>query len=138
MSVELETIEQALRNVTEEQMAKFKEVFARALASEMHTERQIILEEDGGEVTMGWETPEVADEFVLKSYEVGLIVSFDWMSWVDERQMEDIEIKNRIEAVRMLTSLVRADRFVEGALVAGFSNGTMRRVYEGLFGVRSR
>ncbi len=79
----------------------------------------------------------VALDFVSTCHEVGWIQwpEFDWVTWTgtaEAVQLHDDPAKLERAAPqqlsRLLTVLVRQDRFVEGALGAGFDSGFLLRI----------
>lgn len=63
---------------------------------------------------------------------LGFIVPFDWMGWLagpeGSRYREDptrIDDAPAVDLVRLLTSLVRGDRFTEGELLGAFETGLL-------------
>jgi hypothetical protein len=64
-----------------------------------------------------------------------IIMGFDWMTWL---RTEDGEaLRDRPEAVagtsadelaKLLTAIIRSDRFVEGSLVGAFESGLLARI----------
>ena len=59
---------------------------------------------------------------------IGLIVPFQSTDWVAGRKVHDIEIESDIDAVRLISSIFRAARFVEGLIEGCVSNGTIARI----------
>ncbi len=64
-----------------------------------------------------------------------IIVGFDWMTWL--RTEEGEALRDRPEALaaanpddlaKLLTAIIRSDRFVEGSLVGAFESGLLARI----------
>lgn len=69
-------------------------------------------------------------KFCSLLYNLDLVVSFDWPHWEDGRRLvNNPELLNTISdpvvCVKLLTALVRGDRFNEGLLEFMCSNGTV-------------
>jgi hypothetical protein len=99
-----------------------------------------------------WETPESNEPIVLiapyfsfsdtgrmfvqAAYDSGWVLAvFDWQSWVDtaeaNRLCEDrsaLEIASPDQLAKLLTMLVRSDRFSEGTLSEAFKSGLLTRI----------
>ncbi len=73
-------------------------------------------------------------------YALGAVVAFDWPAWegVDRyRGDRELDAATVAHAVRMVTAIIRADRFCEGTIAATLDDGTflaalrrLRRWYE--------
>lgn len=64
-----------------------------------------------------------------------IIAGFDWMTWLqtDEGQaLRDrpgvVETATPDQLARLLTAIVRSDRFVEGSIVGAFESGLLTRI----------
>ena len=64
-----------------------------------------------------------------------IIAGFDWMTWLqtDEGQaLRDrpgvVETATPDQLARLLTAIVRSDRFVEGSIVGAFESGLLARI----------
>lgn len=95
----------------------------------------------------GWFTP---DGFSLKQeaqsvmslfyslvYDMGLIINFDWMEWQEGRMLlesESIDYSalTSIQLCKLLTYIVRSDRFSEGFLIFCFKEGEITRTIKAL------
>lgn len=74
-------------------------------------------------------------EFVEACYELGWIERFEWGSWAYTEEglklrddPEALEIATVQQIGRILTVLIRQDRFADGALLSSFESGYMQRV----------
>ncbi len=89
-------------------------------------------------VVDGEERPVVQMPFVTHSdavnrlvqtlYQIGAIVPFDWQAWdgVERyRAAKALEHAPVADAIRMLTAIVRADRFAEGTILMKLEDGTL-------------
>ena len=78
----------------------------------------------------------LVDALVHAAYEHGWVRSdFDWGTWKDTEEAK--ELRDDPEALaaarpeqlaRMLTTVIRQDRFVEGALLSAFETGMILRI----------
>jgi Family of unknown function (DUF6508) len=77
----------------------------------------------------------VAEEFLAEVGRGGWIINgFDWKAWnatpeaVSLRRGDGFDRATPIALARLLTALVRQDRFVEGTLVEAHESGLLRRI----------
>ncbi len=74
-------------------------------------------------------------DVIAKVGALGASQPFDWMAWDGlnryprGRGLEEAPVA---ESIRMVTAIVRADRFGEGTLLAGFEDGTIMAVIDRL------
>jgi hypothetical protein len=74
------------------------------------------------------------DEIV---YKIPIIISFDWGSWDEGRRMlqdesfnfDSIDIPTKC---KLISAIVRNDRFCEGALVSAFRSGEMLKILKSI------
>ena len=78
-----------------------------------------------------------ASDFIRTCYEVGWVQEFDWPGW--KSSPEAIQLRDCPAAIeeaspdqlgRLLTVLIRQDRFVEGALNGAFESGFLVRILQ--------
>jgi len=83
------------------------------------------------------------DGFVLALYEQHIVLQFDWVSWKDEakRHMANPGSLAEVELLtirKLLTTHVRADRFMEGHLGQVFESGHIVHILRRLKVIRER
>jgi len=63
-----------------------------------------------------------------------IIVPFDWSSWAEggERESEDLETAPVADVVRMLTVIVRRERFYQGSLTIELRSGRVQACLRGI------
>ena len=71
------------------------------------------------------------NEFIKYLYEIGLIVPINWSS-SDRLESKEIESADNVALVRMLISIVRGDRFIEGLLAEYAENGILTQIFTAL------
>jgi hypothetical protein len=84
-----------------------------------------------------WSEGEVVSKFYNTAYMLGLVVAYDWAAWhegidmlndnheaIDEFEIEDL--------CKLLTIMIRCDKFCEGYLVNCFERGLVVRVLEAM------
>ena len=84
------------------------------------------------------EQHELIREFVQFMYDKDLVVNFNWSEWQEGRDWyasEDEEKYANLDvetALKLLTAVIRNDRFNEGALVSAFEAGTFPKIIQKL------
>jgi ADP-ribosyl-[dinitrogen reductase] hydrolase len=83
-----------------------------------------------------WVQSDLVSEFVQTFYNIGLCVVFDW-GWqegTDIMDQEDFDYStlDSLTLCKLLTKIVRADRFSEGALIKYFENGIIPKIIRAL------
>lgn len=84
-----------------------------------------------------WLEDEIVSKFFNAAYFLGIVIVFDWASW-----QEGIDILNAPETdfndydmetlCKILTLIVRSDKFCEGYLINQFETGNMALIIEAL------
>ena len=78
----------------------------------------------------------VAEDLVQAAYADGwVMMNFDWVTWSETPEaaaLRDDEAAlaraSRLRLAKLLTTIIRQDRFVEGALLAAFESRLMLRI----------
>jgi len=84
------------------------------------------IEGDDGVLEMPWvDYVDEVDRLVQALYEVHAIVDIDSIEMDLARQMVTCDPANVIDTVRMITTIVRVDRFSEGLLLRALQDGTL-------------
>ncbi len=93
---------------------------------------------DQGASQMPWCTPAaVVKRFLEAVYGIPIIISFDWGSWDEGRRMVgddefNYDSVDLLTKCRLITAIVRNDRFCEGVLVSAFESGLMLKILRSL------
>ncbi len=79
----------------------------------------------------------LVDEFQSYLYKIGLIVDFNWPRWEEGARLyrdpkSDYMQCPPLTLVKLLTAIVRSNRFVEGVLVTAFEDGKILQILKGL------
>ena len=69
--------------------------------------------------------------------ELGILISFDWPKWDDGRKIarnvefdfDSIDIPTKC---KLITAIIRNDRFCEGALIAAFDSGLILKILKSI------
>jgi hypothetical protein len=90
-------------------------------------------------LTLPWfSLSELGNDFVLMVYETGwMLKDFDWASWVHSRHGQQIANDRTVlvnasaeQLAKLLTALIRQDRFVEGVLSKAYESGLLLAITE--------
>jgi hypothetical protein len=76
---------------------------------------------------------EIVNEFHQLVYNIPVIISFDWGSWDEGRRIAgdenfDFDTIDIPEKCKIITAIVRNDRYCEGALVSAFESGLILKI----------
>jgi Family of unknown function (DUF6508) len=88
---------------------------------------------DGAIISPWYQRSEVVNNFERVAYELGIVVPFDWGSWDEGRailgeKQPDFEQLDAVTLCKLITAIIRNDRFCEGALVGSFESGVMPKI----------
>lgn len=70
----------------------------------------------------------ITSEFVKSFYDLGLQVNFDWMKWPEGFELlklNDFKDCDLLTLQKLLTLIIRRERFVEGSLISAFKSGVI-------------
>ena len=89
-----------------------------------------------GVIHLGWfERSEAAQEFVSEMYRLGWVYSFDWMAWLQTPEghrlssgPDPVATATTEDLARLLTAIIRGDRFSEGQLDGAFRSGILQAI----------
>lgn len=93
---------------------------------------------ENGFITMPYmRTNEVVSDFVRTAYDLGIVLDFDWGAWDDGRrllsqQSPDVSGLDIETLCKLLTVIIRQDRFVDGTLVMEFEKGTITAILKSM------
>ncbi|HOT90863.1 MAG TPA: DUF6508 domain-containing protein [Anaerolineae bacterium] len=91
-----------------------------------------------GSITMPWcETAPIVQKFLDAVYFIPVIISFDWGSWEEGRRIAsnvdfDFDTLDIVTKCKLITAIVRNDRFCEGALVSAFESGLILKILKSI------
>jgi len=79
----------------------------------------------------------IVDDFFDVSHKIGIIPIFDWTSWSEGKEIindreTDYSKLDTVTLCKLLTVIIRADRFNDGFLVSCFKNGIILKILNGL------
>jgi hypothetical protein len=94
-------------------------------------------DKDGVIIVPPFSAAEVVGKFQYTFEELGLMISFDWGSWIEGREIlegksfdfDAIDIPTKCKLISMI---IRNDRFCNGYLVSTFESGLMLQVLESI------
>lgn len=84
-----------------------------------------------------WQYTEKISEFVKMTYDLNILVPFDWRVWKEGHDMikdpdRDYSQIDAVTLCKLLTLVVRAERFYEGYLNSCLENGAVLRIVTAL------
>ena len=70
-------------------------------------------------------------------YRLPIIISFDWGAWEEGRKIAsnddfDLDTLDLPAKCKLITAIVRSDRFCEGTLVSAFESGLILRILKSI------
>lgn len=80
-------------------------------------------------------------DFISFMYENDLVVKFRWTEWQEGRDWYAVDDENKYDtldaetALKLLTAVIRNDRFNEGALVNAFETGVFPKIIQKLINI---
>lgn len=80
-----------------------------------------------------WVPSEIIDEFLSIVYQIPIIITFNWPEWNEGKAMAsdasfDFDTVDVPTKCKLLTAIIRNDRFCDGALVQAFESGLVLRI----------
>lgn len=76
-------------------------------------------------------------KFLEVVYAVPIIINFNWSAWDDGRKIAsdenfDLDSTDLLTKCKLITAIVRNDRFCEGALISAFESGLILRILKSI------
>jgi hypothetical protein len=80
-----------------------------------------------------WRYTEKISEFVRMTYDLNIVVPFDWREWKEGQEMindpeQDYSQLDSVTLCKLITLIVRAERFYEGFLNKSLQNGSVLKI----------
>ena len=84
-----------------------------------------------------WDQSEIVLSFVNLAHRIPLMVQYDWVSWVEgisilQSEYFEMHTLDLLQKCKLITMMIRADRFNEGFLIHQFENGNVLRLLRAL------
>jgi hypothetical protein len=84
-----------------------------------------------------WDWTEITKRFVRIVYDLKLVLNFDWGRWSDGKAMlqnkdQDYSTLDTLTLCKLLTLIIRQDRFYDGYLISNLNNGTVLKILKAL------
>ena len=84
-----------------------------------------------------WESAPIVKKFLEVVYAIPIIISFDWASWDEGRKMLndknfDFDSVDLVTKCKLITAIVRNDRFCEEALADAFEPGLILKILKSM------
>lgn len=79
----------------------------------------------------------IVSQFLHIVYRLPIIISFDWGAWEEGRKIAsnddfDLDTLDLPAKCKLITAIVRNDRFCDGALVSAFESGLISRILKSI------
>ena len=135
---DLETFPTHLKSITPTEWSKLFELNDRILNSksfgEMAGGEKI---EENVSTFPYWKWSDITTEFNKTVHDMKLIVSFDWPDWEEGSKLlrdhkQTFQDLDEITLCKLMTVIVRADRFSDGTLVGALEDGTISKILSAL------
>ena len=129
---ELETFSQQLQTIKKEDWDKLfsllPEIKKTNKFGECNPEKSLL---------SPWTWDKIVSDFVHVFYDINLCVVFDWGKWekgktILKQNDFDFSSLDSVTLCKLLTTIVRADRFNDGFLISEFERGTITKILETL------
>lgn len=84
-----------------------------------------------------WSYTEKVSDFVKMVYSMNIVLAFDWLQWKEGQAMldkpeQDFSMLDTVTLCKLLTLIVRAERYYEGYLNKCFENRSVLKITEAL------
>lgn len=94
---------------------------------------------ESGALIMSWvEQYPLIQDFVAFMYDNNLVIPFDWSHWQEGREWYALDDDSKYDkldvetGLKLLTAIIRNDRFNDGALVRAFEDGSFPKIIQKL------
>ncbi len=86
--------------------------------------------EEGISVFPYYAPSELISEFIKTVYDLGIVIPFDWIKWKEgetllESKTQNFSSLDLVTLCKLITAIVRNDRFTEGYLLSKCQDGTL-------------
>lgn len=106
-------------------------------------EQKLALKKKSGELvvedstnTPAYSPSQIVHQFRETVYSIPIMIAFDWSAWDDGREMTgpdfNLDSVDLVDKCRLITAIVRNDRFCEGALMSHFESGLILRILKSI------
>lgn len=81
-------------------------------------------------------TEPIVDQFIEAVYFIPIIICFNWSKWNNGRKIAktnfDFDTVDLVTKCKLISAIVRNDRFCEGALVSAFNSGLILKILKSI------
>lgn len=94
--------------------------------------------DESGVVELPYLVPDsIVDQFLRLVYDIPVTIGFDWVSWDEGRKIArdesfDLDSTDLITKCKLITAIVRSNRFCEGALADAFGSGLILKILKSI------
>jgi G:T/U-mismatch repair DNA glycosylase len=84
-----------------------------------------------------WDWSDITRRFIQVAYEIKIVLDFDWGNWSEgismiENGKREFDKLDTLTLCKLMTMILRADRFNDGFLVSNLENGTILKILKAL------
>ncbi len=136
--IELEKLQEHIRTLTTNDwdglFSLLPEIEATKKFGELKSGEKL---EDGSLIFPYWSSSKIVDKVFELIHELDIVPVFDWTSWDEGKSIlnnQDFNYSNldTITLCKLLTTIVRADRFNDGFFVLNFENGVIPKIIKAI------
>lgn len=136
--MDLENIKQHIDKLKHADWQRLFDLIPRIEKNRKFGENLLPIEDKEGNIQISPMMPEkIVHDFTDIMYELDLVIGFNWSAWDEGRKIASenkYENLDTITLLKLLTALIRNDRFCDGVLVARFEDGSILKILKELKG----
>ncbi|OYW43868.1 hypothetical protein B7Z28_00520, partial [Candidatus Saccharibacteria bacterium 32-45-3] len=134
----------SLKKLTDEDWQQIEELNSQIQSHSGSWGKMAGGDKDGhGVIQMSYASPDpLVDKFLEVWYDKHLVIPFDWSEWDEGREWYASTDASKYDsldtetALKLLTAVIRNDRFNEGALMYAFESGAFPKIVNKLVSLR--
>ncbi|MGI8581233.1 MAG: DUF6508 domain-containing protein [Chitinophagaceae bacterium] len=135
--IELSKLEDHLKTIQADQWRKVFELLPEIKQSEYLGEIEFDDQKNDIKQLPYWKNSEIVNKFIDTVYNLNIIPAFDWTNWEEgklilKNSKQDLEQFDQVTLCKLLTVIIRTDRFCDGFLNTNFENNTIPKILESL------
>lgn len=135
--IELHKLEQHLSELSQDDWQRLFDFIPKIEVTEEFAEYNVITKNEKGEHILPYvANSDLVSDFILTAYEL-ILPNFDWPQWKTGMQLinnksTDYNSISLVDLCKLLTVIIRSDRYFDGNLAACFENGTILKILKAM------